>query len=83
MPDGIEKPFQIPPVYEAGDPSIRPFFFFFAISAQKSHVKPGNHLKPYDSTTSAWHVSSSLPAIMDIEIRKEKSPEGVPRGIFL
>jgi hypothetical protein len=31
--------------------------FFIPFSAQKSHVKPLNHLTPYQTPTSAWHVS--------------------------
>src|SRR5207249_9176296 len=31
--------------------------FYLPFSAQKSHVKPPNHLTSYSTTTSAWHVS--------------------------
>jgi hypothetical protein len=40
--------------------------FFCMFSAQKSHVKPLNHLIPYGSITSAWHFSYTQPAILDI-----------------
>jgi len=40
--------------------------FLSAFSAQKSHVKPQNHLTHYPATTSAWHVSFTQPDIMDI-----------------
>ena len=39
---------------------------FFLFSAQKTHVKPPNQLKPYHPTTSAWHFSYAQPAILDI-----------------
>jgi hypothetical protein len=40
--------------------------FLFSFSAQKSHVKPQNHLNPYHPTTSTWHFSYTQPAILDI-----------------
>jgi hypothetical protein len=48
-----------------------------AFSAQKSHVKPPNRLTLYSSTTSAWHVSSAPPAIMNID-RKKVGPGDTP-----
>jgi hypothetical protein len=41
-------------------------FFLLPFSAQKSHVKPPNHLTHCQPTTSAWHFSYSQPAILDI-----------------
>ncbi len=49
--------------------------FLLSFSAQKSHVKPSNHLTHYQPTTSVWHFSYSQPAILDIEIKTSK-----PRG---
>src|ERR1700730_12317737 len=40
--------------------------FISSFSAQKSLVKPRNHLTSYHPTTSAWHVSYVPFAIMDI-----------------
>jgi hypothetical protein len=40
--------------------------FSSAISAQKSHVKPQNHLTHYPTATSAWHVSYPQTVILDI-----------------
>jgi hypothetical protein len=34
-----------------------PQFFFSHFSAQKSHVKPQNHLNPTNKTRSTWHIS--------------------------
>jgi hypothetical protein len=34
---------------------------FFAFSAQKSQVKPQNHLTKMSSTTYLWHISPSNP----------------------
>jgi hypothetical protein len=31
--------------------------FILSFSAQKTHVKPLNHLSTYESTTSPWHFS--------------------------
>jgi hypothetical protein len=49
--------------------------YFPSFSAQKSHVKPLNHLTHCHSTTSAWHVSYAQPAILDID-RKQAKPRG-------
>jgi hypothetical protein len=46
--------------------SLSAFIFFPPFSAQKSHVKPPNHLTHYPAITSAWHVSSAQSAILDI-----------------
>jgi hypothetical protein len=40
--------------------------FLSPFSAQKSHVKPRNHLTPYHPTTSEWHFSYVPNAILDI-----------------
>ena len=45
---------------------LLPLFFLFAFSAQKSHVKPPNHLTLYQPTTSEWRISSAPTAILDI-----------------
>ena len=44
-------------------------YFSFAISAQKSHVKPRNHLTPCTSVISALKFSYIQTAILDIEIK--------------
>jgi hypothetical protein len=54
--------------------------FFLAFSAQKSHVKPQNHLSPHSPTTSAWHFSYAQPDIIETGIKK--SP-GQSRGFTL
>jgi hypothetical protein len=41
--------------------------YFSAFSAQKSHVKPPNHLNLSKHKTSAWHVSFVQSAILDID----------------
>jgi hypothetical protein len=43
--------------------------FLLPFSAQKSHVKPKNHLSQYRTTTSEWHFSYAQTAILDIEIK--------------
>ena len=43
---------------------------FFAFSAQKTHVKPQNHLSHSQSTTSAWHFSYTQPAILKIGVKR-------------
>jgi len=53
--------------------------YFLPFSAQKSHVKPQNHLTPSPPATSAWHVSYTQPAILDID-QKQASP-GYPPGL--
>ena len=40
----------------------RPAKYFSSNYAQKSHVKPPNHLSPWNQTTSAWHVYPLQPA---------------------
>jgi hypothetical protein len=40
--------------------------FLSSFSAQKSHVKPQNHLTNTNKTTSTWRISSLQPAILDI-----------------
>jgi hypothetical protein len=55
---------------------------FSSFSAQKSHVKPLNHLTPYSAITSAWHVSSTPTAIIEREGKKAESP-AKSLGFFL
>jgi hypothetical protein len=50
-------------------------FYFFAFLAKKSHVKPQNDLTHSPTSTYIWHFSSTQPAILDIEIKKEQSPD--------
>jgi hypothetical protein len=40
------------------------FVFLSAFSAQKTHVKPQNHLNLTNKTRSSWHVSYSQSAIL-------------------
>jgi hypothetical protein len=47
--------------------------FFSAFSAQKSHVKPPNHLTPSIQRKSSWRISSNPTVILKIEIRKSPS----------
>jgi hypothetical protein len=57
-----------------------PFFFalfFSAFFAQKSHVKPPNHLNLTNKTRSNLKISYLQTAIMNIEIKKEASPPGI------
>jgi hypothetical protein len=42
------------------------FIFSFAFSAQKSRVKPQNHLNHTNETRSTWHVSYPQTAILDM-----------------
>jgi hypothetical protein len=53
--------------------------FLLPSSAQKSHVKPPNHLTHYPTTTSTWHFSSPQTAILDIEIKNKQAPWGYRR----
>jgi len=41
-------------------------FYFCVFSAQKTHVKPPNHLIHYHPTTSTWHFSYTQTGILDI-----------------
>jgi hypothetical protein len=78
----LELTRSILPSSEAKRPELDWLFFFFLFLAQKTHVKPQNHSTPYQTTTSAWHVSSAPAAIMDIEIGKEETPDTL-RGYFV
>jgi hypothetical protein len=49
--------------------------FLLPFSAQKTHVKPQNHLTLLQTATSAWHFSSTQPDILDIDRKKETAPE--------
>jgi hypothetical protein len=49
---------------EAIDLSLIAFDFFSMFSAQKSHVKPQNHLTYSNKRKSSWHVSSPQSAII-------------------
>jgi hypothetical protein len=51
--------------------------FLLPFSAQKSHVKPQNHITLDKSTTCIWHFSSPQSSIIKLEIKK--SP-GQSRG---
>ena len=53
--------------------------FLLPFSAQKSLVKSPNSLTHYQSTTSAWRISSTPTAILDID-QKTPSP-GHPPGL--
>jgi hypothetical protein len=48
--------------------------FLLPFSAQESHVKPQNNLTRYQSTTSAWHFSSTQSSIIKLEIKKRPRP---------
>jgi hypothetical protein len=50
----------------AEPPHFLPLHLIFAFSAQKTHVKPQNHLTHYQPTTSAWRISYTPTAILDI-----------------
>ena len=52
---------------------LGPRHFLLLFSAQKSHVKPRNHLTLYHPTISVWHVSYIQTAILDI-YRSKKGP---------
>jgi hypothetical protein len=43
---------------------------FLSFSAQKSHVKPQNHLTRCMAITSEWHFSLVPPAILDIDRKR-------------
>jgi hypothetical protein len=51
----------------------------YRIFAQKSHVKPQNHVTHSLPTTSEWHFSYAQPAILDID-RKTNKPRPTNRG---
>jgi hypothetical protein len=51
--------------------------YFSPFFAQKSHVKPPNHLTLASSTTSAWHFSYIQPAIIEIGIKEALATAGV------
>ena len=50
-------------------------YLFFAFSAQKSHVKSQNQPTPYARTTSAWRISSTQLAIMNIDPKNRQAPD--------
>jgi hypothetical protein len=45
--------------------------FSFPVLAQKSHVKPRNHVKPTNESQSRWHFSFTQPAILKTVERKQ------------
>jgi hypothetical protein len=51
--------------------------FLLPFSAQKSHVKPQNHLNPTNKTRSSWHVSYVSSAILKTVEKKQASPAGI------
>jgi len=56
-------------------PLLLPLFYFFAFLAQKSHVKPRNHLNQTNKTRWSWHVSYVQSAILKT-VEKTRSPAG-------
>jgi hypothetical protein len=74
-PAMINLPFQGTVIADEGLLS----FYFSPFFAQKTHVKPPNHLTRYQSTTSAWRISSTPTVILDID-QKKASP-GRPPGV--
>jgi hypothetical protein len=51
--------------------------FYLPFSAQKSHVKPSNHLNETNKTRSSWHFSYTQPAILKT-VEKKGKKTGVP-----
>jgi hypothetical protein len=48
--------------------------FLLPFSAQKTHVKPPNHITQYQTTTSEWHFSLTQFDVLNIEIKTSKAP---------
>jgi hypothetical protein len=44
--------------------------FFWLFSAQKSHVKPTDHLTLYQSATSVWRIPPAQSGIIEIEVKE-------------
>jgi hypothetical protein len=72
-----EKSASLPPPFAIQQSALvfSVLFFFSPFLARKTHVKSRKHSTPYQPTRSAWHFSFTPSGIMDLEIRKEKSPD--------
>jgi hypothetical protein len=63
---------------------LLPLHFLSTFLAQKSHVKPQNHLNPTNKRKSSWHFSSTQPAILKTVERKRTIltiPPDAQRGL--
>jgi hypothetical protein len=69
QPDGVDRGAE-------NKPEKRPLNYFSSISAQKSHVKPQNHLTRYTATTSVWHFSYLQSAILKQDRKKAPGKPG-------